>query len=108
MSINWIHQKQKYKIVYANGTEETDHSLINIAKNAIIDLKTKYHTIERKIKHQAEGLDGYDVGKCSMTFSMTFLMTVQFIPKPQKSENKLKLRYMHISKLRPKNFLIMG
>ena len=53
--------KQKYKIVYANGTEETDHSLINIAKNAIIDLKTKYHTIERKIKHQVDGFGDYDV-----------------------------------------------
>ena len=44
--------KKRYKIVYENGTEEMDHSLIDIAKNAVLDLKTKYHIIEKQLHDQ--------------------------------------------------------
>ena len=44
--------KKRYKIVYENGTEEMDHSLIDIAKNAVLDLKTKYHIIEKQLHEQ--------------------------------------------------------
>ena len=81
-------KKQKYKIVYANGTEETDHSLINIAKNAIIDLKTKYHTIERKIKHQVEGFHNYDDNETFYDIfnDIFYVNTVYINGKPSKAK----------------------